>query len=154
MTHELKISPQELRISAKVENLASVLEFIEGALEVVDCPMKTSITIQVAAEEIFVNIAHYAYDSDDENVGDVNIKLWFTEKSEANPLAVNIEFADAGKPYNPLDNADPDITLSAEERDIGGLGVYMVKKSMDSVNYEYKDKLNILTIVKNIRLLH
>lgn len=63
---------------------------------------------------------------------------------------ISITFSDSGKPYNPLEKPDPDVTLSAEERSIGGLGIFMVKKSMDDMRYEYKDGQNILTITKRL----
>jgi anti-sigma regulatory factor (Ser/Thr protein kinase) len=95
----------------------------------------------VAAEEIFVNVASYAYTS---GIGSVAIEVNFEEK----PKAVAIRFIDSGIPYNPLEKEDPDVTLPAEKRGIGGLGVFMVKKSMDEVTYEYKDGKNHLTIRK------
>ena len=98
--------------------------------------------IDVAIEEIFVNIAHYAYPSGD---GEAVIQI---ESDETNKT-VSITFIDQGTPYDPLKNADPDITLAAEDRPIGGLGVFMVKKSMDDVSYEYKDNSNRLTLKKS-----
>ena len=97
----------------------------------------------VAVEEIFVNIAHYAYGG---NPGEAVIGLDVIP----NPKSCRIVFRDRGVPYNPLEKTDPDITLSAEEREIGGLGIYMVKQSMDKVEYRYEDGYNILTIEKNI----
>ena len=99
--------------------------------------------IDIAIDELFGNIAHYAYNPD---VGEAPVRVEVIE----DPLAVVITFIDNGVPYDPLANADPDTTLSAEEREIGGLGIYMVKKSMDEITYEYKDGQNILTIKKKI----
>jgi anti-sigma regulatory factor (Ser/Thr protein kinase) len=99
--------------------------------------------INIAIDELFGNIAHYAYDP---NVGPATVKVEVIE----DPMAVIITFIDSGVPYDPLAKADPDITLSADERDFGGLGIYMVKKSMDDITYEYKDGKNILRIKKNI----
>lgn len=134
---------KELSIEAKDENLYRVLDFVNEQLEAYDCPSDVKIQVDIAVEEIFVNISHYAYDS---KVGHATIRAEVTEE----PLAVTLTFLDNGVPYDPLTNADPDITLSAEERQIGGLGIFMVKKSMDHVNYEYKDGQNILTIKKNL----
>lgn len=134
---------KELVIDAATDNLDKVIEFIEEQLEALGCPPKTKIQIDVAVEELFVNIAHYAYKP---TVGTASVQVSVQEE----PLSVEITFIDHGKPYDPLAKPDPDVTLSAEERQIGGLGVYMVKKSMDGVNYEYKDGRNILTIKKNL----
>ena len=131
----------EIKITALTENLDRVIGFIEDELDAMDCPAKTRVQINVAVEEIFVNIAHYAYA---DGCGDATINI--CNDSEAQ--AIRIKFMDSGVPYNPLEKPDPDVTLSAEEREIGGLGIYMVKKSMDEINYEYKDGKNILEIVK------
>jgi sigma-B regulation protein RsbU (phosphoserine phosphatase) len=130
-------------IEAKIENLDAVLNFINAELEAVNCPVKASAQIAVAVEEIFVNIAHYAYNP---KTGTVNVKCRIT----GNPLSVNIEFSDSGKPYNPLEKPDIDTTLSAEKREIGGLGILIVKKSMTTVKYEHRDGKNILTINKEL----
>jgi len=134
---------KEMMIEAKVDNLDKVIAFVDEQLEQYDCPMKIQMQVDVAVEEIFVNIASYAYKPD---VGDALIRVNVTEE----PLAVYLTFMDSGVPYDPLAKEDPDVTLSAEERQIGGLGIFMVKKSMDDVKYEYKDGQNILTIMKNL----
>lgn len=134
----------ELKIEARIENLDQVLTFIEKNLEAWDCSMKAQMQIAIAVEEIFVNIAHYAYAP---AVGIVRIRL----ENPDNVDMVQITFTDKGIPYDPLAKEDPDVTLSAEERQIGGLGIYMVKKSMDAMFYEYKDKQNILQIRKKIK---
>ena len=133
----------EMTIQARTECLDEVLGFVEEQLERYGCAMKTRVQIAVAVEEIFVNIAHYAYEK---NEGTAIIRV----ETAGEPVQVAITFQDGGIPYNPLDRADPDVTLSAEERGIGGLGIYLVKKSMDDVSYEYKDGKNILTIKKTI----
>ena len=126
-------------IDAKVENLPDVLAFIDAELEKVDCPMKAQMQIDIAVEEIFVNIANYAY-----TPGEGRAVIGIL----AEPGRAEITFADTGMPYDPLAREDPDITLSAEERDVGGLGVYMVKQTMDDVHYEYRDGRNHLTLIK------
>ena len=132
---------KEMTIAATVENIGAVTDFVNAQLEALDCPMKAQMQIDIAIDELFGNIAHYAYHPE---VGSATVRVEVTE----DPLAVIIAFIDNGVPYAPLAAEDPDITLSAEERTVGGLGIYMVKKSMDEISYEYKDGQNILTIKK------
>ena len=134
---------KELTINATVENIPAVTAFVDEQLEAFDCPMKAQMQIDIAIDELFSNIAFYAYNPD---VGPATVRVEVVE----DPMAVVITFIDNGVPYDPLTREDPDTTLSAEERDLGGLGIYMVKKSMDEVTYEYKDGQNILKIKKNI----
>lgn len=132
---------RELTIDAKIENLAAVTAFVDEQLEQLDCPVKTQMQVDIVIDELFSNIANYAYNPE---IGVATVRVEVTD----DPLAVVITFIDNGVPYDPLAKADPDITLSAEEREIGGLGIYMVKKTMDDVSYEYKDGQNILRIKK------
>ena len=134
---------KELTIAATVENIETVTEFVNEQLEALDCPLKAQMQIDIAIDELFGNIAHYAYHPE---VGNATVRVEVTEE----PLAVIVTFIDKGMPYDPLRAAEPDITLSAEERDLGGLGIYMVKKSMDEITYEYKDGKNILSIKKKL----
>lgn len=134
---------KELSIEAKVDHLESVLAFVDGELEQIACPMKQQMQIDIAVEELYVNIAHYAYAPE---TGTVTLRVETTET----PASVAITFTDQGRPYNPLAKADPDVALSADERQIGGLGIFMVKKSMDEMDHEYRDGRNILTIRKRI----
>lgn len=135
---------KELVIDATIESIPKVTAFIDEQLEQLECPMKTQMQVDIAIDELFSNIAYYAYNPE---IGSATVRVEVTE----DPLAVVITFIDKGVQYDPLAKADPDITLSAEERDIGGLGIYMVKKTMDDVSYEYKDGQNILKIKKNIQ---
>lgn len=137
------MGPDELEIEALTDNLPKVLEFIDTKLEELECPMKAQMQIDIAVEEIFVNIANYAYAPE---VGMATIRI----EADESQTAVKITFIDKGVPYDPLKKDDPDVTLSVEERQIGGLGIFMVKKSMDDMLYEYKDGQNILTIVKQL----
>ena len=130
---------KELNIDATGDNLSEVIAFIDGQLEGMDCSMNMQLTIELAVEEIFVNIANYAYGG---KTGEVKIKVELQDKH-----GLKITFIDKGIPYNPLEKEDPDITLSAQEREIGGLGILMTKKCMDDIKYEYKG-CNILTINK------
>lgn len=133
---------KQLEVKADVSELDRVLSFADSILESMDCPTKAQMQIDVAIEEIFVNIAHYAYPS---GGGNALIEIEADESAKN----VRITFEDQGTPYDPLKNEDPDVTLSADERPIGGLGIFMVKKSMDDVSYEYKDGKNRLTIRKS-----
>lgn len=134
---------KELTMDATVENIAQVTAFVDEQLEAMECPMKAQIQIDVAVDELFGNIAHYAYRP---GVGPATVRVELL----AEPRAVELTFMDSGIPYDPLAKDDPDISLSIEEREIGGLGIYMVKKSMDAVSYEYKNGHNILRILKKI----
>lgn len=132
---------KELTLRAETKNLNQVLDFVNTFLEEKNCPMNTVFELDIAVEELFVNIAHYAYAPEK---GDATIRIFSEEEN------VIITFIDSGIPYNPWARKDPDTTLSLEERQIGGLGVYMVKNSMDEIDYEYRDKKNVVTIKKDI----
>ena len=134
---------KEITLDATLDNLDEVLAFVDGCLEEAECPMKAQMQIDVAVEEIFVNIASYAYEP---QTGSATVRL----EIEQDPKSVVITFLDRGVPYNPAAKEDPDISLPAEERKIGGLGIYMVKKSMDKMLYERRGEHNILTIIKHI----
>lgn len=135
----------ELTLDAAVENLDQVLAFVDEQLESANCPPKIQMQIDIAVEELFVNIARYAYQP---GKGTATVQVGM----EKEPLAAVITLIDGGVPYDPLKKPDPDVTLSAEERKIGGLGIYMVKKSMDDMQYRYEDGKNILTIRKRLEV--
>lgn len=132
---------KEFTTDASVDNLGAVTAFIDEQLEAAGCPMKTQMQIELAVEEIFVNIASYAYPP---GTGTAVIRVGI----DGEPPAVVITFIDAGKQYDPLAKEDPDITLSAKDRGIGGLGIFLTKKTMDDVSYEYRDGKNIFTMKK------
>ena len=132
----------ELNLEASDENLDRVLDFVDGYMERYGCDQSVQLAVDVAVEELFVNIAHYAYTPDR---GSARVGLEIRE-----PRTIIISFTDQGKQYDPLAKPDPDLTLPVEERPIGGLGIYMVKQSMDKVTYTYENKSNILTIQKNM----
>ena len=140
---ELTFLKEEIVVEADVKNLSKVISFLDAHLESNDCPMKPQMQLDVAVEEIFVNIANYAYG---EGMGKAVVRVEVSDE----PIVVTVTFIDNGIPYDPLAKEDPDITLSAEERQIGGLGIFMVKSTMDDVIYEYKDGQNILKLKKNI----
>lgn len=133
----------ELTVEATRDNLPAVLAFIDERLESLDCPMKTQMQIDIAVEELFVNIASYAYAPE---TGTATVRFAANE----DPKTVSVTFIDGGVPYDPLAKDDPDVTLSADERPIGGLGIFMVKRTMDDVRYEYTDQKNVLTIEKSL----
>ena len=127
----------ELRVKANDESLQTVNDFIHSLLPSA-CDEMILNQIDLAVEEIFVNIAHYS--GADEAIINCNFE---NDKLE-------ITFSDSGVPFNPLAKPDPDITLNAEEREIGGLGIFLTKKFMDTVSYEYKDGINCLRIIKSV----
>ena len=128
---------------AKTEALSDVLGFVDLMLEKHECPMKIQTAVCVAIEEVFVNVARYAYKDGE---GEVEFGIGFNKESRA----FVFKMTDSGVPFDPLTKPDPDITLSAEERDIGGLGIFIAKKTMDSVEYVYENGKNVLTMIKKI----
>ena len=128
---------------AKTEALNEVLCFAEETLGDFGCPARIQTAICVAVEEVFVNVAHYAYPDSE---GDLALCFAFDDAERA----VTIRVADKGVPFDPLKKPDPDITLSAEDREIGGLGIFIAKKTMDSLSYSYENGENILTMIKKI----
>jgi sigma-B regulation protein RsbU (phosphoserine phosphatase) len=128
---------------ARTEVLSDVLGFVDQTLESCECPMKIQTAICVAIEEVFVNVAHYAY-TDGE--GDVTLGIEFDAASRE----ITFRMTDKGTPFDPLKKPDPDITLSVEEREIGGLGIFITKKTMDTVSYAYENGENVLTMIKKI----
>ena len=128
-------------LDARIEKLTEVLAYIDESLERRGCPARVRMQIDIAVEEIFVNIASYAYAP---NVGKAEILI----REDQDPKGITITFIDSGVPYNPVVKPDPDVTLSASERQIGGLGIYMVKKSMDEMTYRDEAGRNVLTIRK------
>ena len=128
---------------AKTEALSDILGFVEETLEGYGCPMKVQMSLCVAIEEVFVNIAHYAYAGGD---GQVKLGIGF----DASDSTLTFRMTDKGIPFDPLKKPDPDITLSAEDREIGGLGIFITRKMMDSVTYAYENGENILTMIKKI----
>lgn len=134
---------KQLDVQAIDKNLPQVLAFVDEQLDAADCPKKIKIQIDLAVEEIFVNIAHYAYDPD---IGTATVRVDVL----GDPPSVDITFIDNGIPYDPLAKEDPNVRLPAKDRKIGGLGIFMVKKNMDDVKYEYIDGHNILTMKKGL----
>ena len=134
---------KEITVDATIENMNTVTAFVDDFLDQIACPMKSKIQINIVIDEIFGNICHYAYK---DSVGAVTVRV----ESGNTPKAVFLTFTDNGVPYNPLETEDPDITLSSEERKIGGLGIYLVKKNMDEMKYEYVNQQNRLWMEKKL----
>ena len=132
---------KELLIQADMNNLEKIDAMIDRELEGMDLSQEDQIALHIAVEEIYSNIAFYAYPVPP---GTVKVRLEF----DALKREMKIQFLDRGIPYDPLKKADSDITLPAEEREIGGLGIYMVKNSMDQVDYRYEDGWNVFTMKK------
>lgn len=133
-----------ITVPAESAALETVNTFIEEKLESINCPKRARMQMKLAVEEIFVNISSYAYHPE---VGQAEVGV----DIDGDPPTVTIRFLDQGHPFNPLEKPDADITLSAQDREIGGLGILLVKKIMDQVDYAYENGRNILTIKKEIK---
>ena len=134
---------RELTLEAKVGNLKQVLAFVDEFLEQLGCSLQYQMRLDVVVEELYVNIASYAYP---ESSGKATIRI----EAEGQPPVVSITLIDNGVPYDPLAKPDPDITLAAHERQIGGLGIFMSKKIMDHMRYSRREGKNILTVTKKL----
>jgi len=132
---------KKIKVKAKIENFDVCAAFIEEQMEAAGFDSKAVIKVVTACEEIIVNVMNYAYLD-----GEGDLEMCFSDGGGF----IEIVFIDSGKPFNPLEKHDTDISLSADEREIGGLGIHMVKKLVDEVNYEYKNNQNVLTLVKNL----
>ena len=131
----------ELQLTSEENNLTELLSFVKERLAEAGYSLKMQRQIATAAEEVFVNIAHYAYEPE---IGPVCVGMELTDM----PDAVTLTFADTGMPFNPLEKQDPDVSLPGEEREIGGLGIFMTKMIMDEMTYEYSKGQNILSMRK------
>ena len=132
---------EKITVEAVLDNLQTVIDFATEHLEARDCSMKVVMQTELVIEEVFVNIASYAYNPE---IGPATFCMEFEE----NPSAVLMTFIDGGRPYDPLKQTDPDTTLDIDEREIGGLGIFLVKKNVDEISYEYADGKNILRMKK------
>jgi anti-sigma regulatory factor (Ser/Thr protein kinase) len=141
----LLFTVNELEVDAVKENLNTVLEYVGKCLETTKCSPKARMQIDMAVEEIFINIACYAY-AHKKEVGRATVRVETTE----DPLTVMLTFMDNGEPFDPLEKKDPNVNLPAEERGVGGLGIFLVKQTMDEVKYTYEYGTNILTLKKNL----
>lgn len=134
---------KELTLDAALDNIPKVISFVNEELEALGCPIETQLQMSVVIDEIFGNIAHYAYEDE---TGSVTVRV----ETEPEPQTFVLTFSDSGIPFDPLQMKAPDTTLKARDRKIGGLGIFMVKKMMDDVSYEYADGKNILILKKRI----
>jgi sigma-B regulation protein RsbU (phosphoserine phosphatase) len=130
-----------LIVPAKTEALDTVTDFVEEKLASFECPMRTTLQLRLAVEEVFVNIASYAYQPGE---GEAEIRCEILE----DPLRVWIQFLDSGRPFDPLAREDADTSREGLMSREGGLGILLVKNTMDDVRYSYEDGKNILTITK------
>jgi len=133
----------EMRVQAILENIPEVLNFLKNSLMQSNCEAETISQLELAVEEIFVNIASYAYTK---GQGQAIIRIDLSDTTRL----LTLQFEDTGVPFNPLNKEAPDINAPLENRDIGGLGIFIVNTIMDEVSYEYKDNKNILTLKKRI----
>ena len=134
---------ESLTIAARIGELDRVTDFVEENLAPYDCPMRTLLQLRLAIEEVFVNIASYAYAPGE---GEAEIRCQVLEE----PLRVVICFLDGGQPFDPLAREDADTSEEGLMSREGGLGILLVKKTMDDVQYSYADGKNVLTIVKKL----
>ena len=132
--HELKLD------EASLDALPEVIAFVDSHLEEAGWPLKSQMQIDVAIEELYVNIVHYAYVPE---TGPALIRMEFEDES-----TVRFTLIDEGIPFDPTKQQDPDTSLPAAQREIGGLGIYMVKKSMDGMSYRRENGNNVLTVWK------
>jgi len=129
----------EINIEATIENISVITNFVNDELDKYNCPEKEKIKVDIVIDELVTNVSKYAYG---EETGMITVQIEMAENN------ICMAFIDSGIPYNPLERAEPDVTLSVDDRPIGGLGIYLVKKLMDDITYEYADGKNILKIKK------
>lgn len=134
---------KEFNLPAKLESIPVLTEAVNEALEERGCSVKAQMQLDIAIDEIFANIAYYAYAPE---TGEATVRLEFIDE----PPTARLTFIDSGVPFNPLERSEPDVTLSAEKRQIGGLGIFVVKKTMDAMQYTYHDGQNVLVLEKRI----
>lgn len=134
---------KEWTFEANIERIPWLTEQVDGLLEDLDCPMRAQMQIDVAIDELLANIASYAYGT---GKGEVTVRFDF----EPGDRTVVLTFIDSGIPYDPLAKPDPDVTLEVDKRSVGGLGIFLVKKTMDDMTYARLDGRNVLTIHKRI----
>ena len=134
---------KEIKLTAVKENIPRVTAFVDAELEAMDCPVPAQMQMDIAIDEVFVNISNYAYTPE---TGDALVTVDY----DAEERAVKLEFRDWGKPFDPVSHKDPDVKAPLDERQIGGLGIFLVKKIMDEVSYRREDGQNVLTLRKKI----
>lgn len=135
---------REITVPARPEELNQVLAFVNEELSGRGCSPRDLMQIEIAVEELYINIASYAYEPGREGTATIRCE------AGGDPLQLIIQLLDQGRPYDPLEKPDPDISAGVQERQIGGLGIFMAKKIMDLISYSYKDGKNILTLKKKL----
>ena len=135
----------EKEFIAKLDELPNVISFIESELEKFEFSFKIITQFNLVVEELFVNVASYAYK--DKNDGKCKISIEYNQEKQE----VKLSMEDNGIKFNPLEKEEPDTTLSIEDRPIGGLGILLVKKNMDNIEYKYEDNKNVLILSKNVK---
>ena len=138
---------KEITLKAVIDNLEEAMSFVSGEAEAMGCSMKNVMTMELVTDEIFSNIVFYAYKGMEEP-GDVTIQIDEAENEEGKEI--HLTFSDSGIPYDPLSREEPDVTLPAEEREVGGLGIFLVRKKMDDVQYRYEEGKNRLLLIKRL----
>lgn len=133
----------DLTVKALIENVDTITEYVNERLKKMGCSVKSRTQIDIALDELFANVCNYAYGDE---IGHVTVRV--RELPDKNSVQISLE--DKGMHFDPLAVKEPDITASIHERRIGGLGIFMVKKTMDDVYYEYRDGCNIITVVKTL----
>ena len=133
----------KLTVPAKIENLQKVFNFLNTQLNSVTYNMKSRLQLELSIEEAYVNISKYAYEY---NEGNIEI----LSHIDKDPIQITVKLMDSGIPYNPLNNEDPNILANTEEKELGGLGILLIKKNVDNIRYEYLDGKNVLTIQKKL----
>lgn len=134
---------RRIEVQSDVDELDRVIGFVDGALEGTGASRKAVLQLELAVEEVFVNIARYAYHPEDG-------KVWVSCDVDEDTMSVAITFMDMGPEFDPLAAPDPDVTLPAEERGIGGLGIFLVKTNVDGISYRRRNGYNVLTIEKSL----
>ncbi len=137
----MKSNVFSITIQASMKHLPEVKSFVNENLDMTECSKKIRMNIYLSVEELFTNICSYAYGAD---VGDVTIEIELNDKKDT----INITFIDTGIPYNPLEKEAPVVSGAATNRKIGGLGIFITKKLMDNMSYEYRNDENRLTVMK------
>lgn len=133
----------EITLPADVKSISAATDFINARLEALDCPFKAQAQMDVALDEILSNVALYAYGS---GSGEFTLRFeWDRDRRTARVTVI-----DAGRPFNPLEQQAPDVTLPIEERTVGGLGIHIVRKTMDAVRYARQNGKNLLTLEKRL----
>ena len=139
---------RSIKVTARRENQIEVTRLIDTFLEETKCPPRVQTKIDIAVDEIFINIASYAYTNTDKPEEDRTVEVSIEDTTLDKVMAAKITFTDSGVAYDPLEKEDPDVDLPIKDRSVGGLGIFIVKKNMDHVAYDRKDDKNVFSMIK------